>query len=262
MSSSKYTEDNVTSLKSLTNRLNLNAKYSKFDFHSWVKKNYDLKLGMNVLDVGCGNGAQIFDFIDIVGSQGSISGVDISDESIEEIKQKSENFKNIQVFAADMNNLNTIIKNDFKVKTYDLAHATYSLAYASDPTGILDAMRLALNKAGRLIITSPIDPNSLRELAKKIGNPLPKYDSIGRFPKEVLEPYFRSYFYNVKIEVVKNVLSITEVNDVINFYRNTGYYCSKTEMDLIKYAQLEIESKGFFSFEKNNFMIIGENQIF
>ena len=59
MSSSKYKEGNVTSLKSLTNRLNLNAKYSKFDFHSWVRKNYDLKLGMDILDVGCGNGAQI-----------------------------------------------------------------------------------------------------------------------------------------------------------------------------------------------------------
>ena len=262
MSSLKYKEKNVSSLKSLSNRLNLNAKYSKFDFHSWVKKNYDLKNGMDVLDVGCGNGAQIFDFIDVVGPDGSISGIDISEESIEEIKKNSVEYKNIDVIAGDMNNLENTIKNHFKIKKYDISHATYALAYASDPTKILDAMRLSLKENGRLIITSPIDPNSLRELAKKLGNPLPKYDSIGRFPKEILEPYFRSYFYQVKIEIVKNILSIKEVDDVINFYRNTGYYSSKTEKDIIKYANLEIENKGFFSFEKNNFMIIGENQIF
>ena len=262
MSRLKYKEENVTSLKSLTNRLSLNAKYSKFDFHSWVKKNYGIKFGMDVLDVGCGNGAQIFDFIDTVGSEGSISGLDISEESINEIIQKSVELKNIEVFAADMNNLNEMIKNNFTVKTYDLAHATYALAYAADPTEILDAMRLALKKKGRLIITSPIDPNSLRELAKKLGNPLPKYDSIGRFPKEILEPYFRSYFYSVKIEIVKNVLSIKKIDDVINFYRNTGYYSPNIENDLIKHVELEINCKGFFSFEKNNFMIIGENQIF
>jgi len=262
MSALKYKEKNVSSLKSLANRLNLNAKYSKFDFHNWVKKNYDLKHGMDVLDVGCGNGAQIFDFIDVIGPDGSISGIDISEESIEEIKQKSTEYKNIDVIAGDMNNLENTIKNDFKVKKYDIAHATYALAYASDPTKILDSMRLSLKEHGRLIITSPIDPNSLRELAKKLGEPLPKYDSIGRFPKEILEPYFRSYFYKVKIEIVKNILSIKEVDDVINFYRSTGYYSAKTEKDIIKYANLEIENKGFFSFEKNNFMIIGENQIF
>ena len=258
----KYNEDNVTSLKSLTNRLNLNAKYSKFDFHSWVRKSYCLIPGMDILDVGCGNGAQIFDFINIIGSDGSISGLDISKESIEEIKQKSVKYKNIDVIADDMNNLKNIIKNQFKIKRYDLAHATYALAYAADPIGILDSMRLSLKKTGRLIITSPIDPNSLRELAKKLGKPLPKYDSIGRFPKEILEPYFRSYFYNVKIEITKNVLAITNSEDVINFYRNTGYHDSEIEIEITKYAKLEIERKGFFGFEKNNFMIIGENQIF
>ena len=87
-------------------------------------------------------------------------------------------------------------------------------------------------------------------MAKKLGNPLPKYDSIGRFPKEILEPYFRSYFYQVKIEIVKNILSIKEVDDVISFYRSTGYYSAKTEKDIIKYANLEIENKGFQFREK------------
>ena len=41
-----------------------------------------------------------------------------------------------------MNNLKDIIKNQFKIKKWS-AHATYALAYASDPTGILDSMRLS-----------------------------------------------------------------------------------------------------------------------
>lgn len=252
---------NISSHSSLVNRLDLNQRYGHFDFHAWVFDRYDIRSGMDVLDVGCGNGAQALKAIRIVGSDGSISATDISADSVAELVRNAAVCPNVETRIGDMNELETMIREHFKVKSYDFAHATYSLAYASQPLKVLDAMRKALKPGGRLGVTTPNDPNSLRELSKRVGCPLPRLDQVGQFPKHVLEPYFRSYFYKVTVHMQRNIIRIPTLEEVLQFFRATAYFDPKIEACLSDFVTTEIRQYGHFRFEKNNYMILGEDQI-
>ena len=54
-----------------------------------------LKKGMNVLDVGCGSGAITKDIATIIGPEGVVTGIDISEELIGIAKEKYASIKNI-----------------------------------------------------------------------------------------------------------------------------------------------------------------------
>jgi ubiquinone/menaquinone biosynthesis C-methylase UbiE len=252
---------NITSNPSLVTRLDINATYAQFDFHKWVFDHYSFRPGMDVLDVGCGNGAQALKAAELIGPSGSVSALDLSEESIAQLMQQAARYRTLQAEVGDMKQLGYFIRNRFRISAYDLAHSTYSLWYASDHITVLDAMRNALKPNGRLIITTPNAPNSLRELVKRMGRPTPQWDQCTRFGPNVLEPYFRSYFYHVSIHMQKNVLRIHSVEEVLRFLRMTAYYSPEVEPKLVQMIDAEIVACGHFSFEKNNYMIIGEQAI-
>jgi len=249
---------NVTSRDSLATRLDLNARYASFDFHRWVLDRLAIQEGTDVLDVGCGNGAQALVAAKSVGRTGSVSAMDLSEKSIEELREKASDLSNIDAQVGDMKDLAQIIARDFKVKTYDLAYSIYALWYASDHIGVLEAMRQSLKPGGRLIVCTPNYPNGLRELVKRVGKPLPHLDQINNFGPNVLEPYLRTFFQQVTIHLRKNDLRIPTADDAIKFYRATAYYAPDLEAVVRRHVQLEIETAGHFKFEKNNYLIVGE----
>lgn len=254
-------QSNITDNSSLNTRLDLNHRYGKFDFDSWVAENYHFSEGMDVLDVGCGNGAQALQALAAVGSRGSVSAIDISKESVDQMMAMARSPSNLEGVVADMRDLALVIRDRFKVRRYDVAHSTYALWYAGEHVRVLEAMRSALKPNGRLIVTTPGHPNGLRELVKRLGKPTPLLDPVTSFGPNVLAPYFQSSFVDVKIHLRRNYIDIPSAEEVLRFFRATAYYFQDIESRLMRQVQLEIDERGFFRFEKNNYMIIGEQPV-
>lgn len=252
---------NITDNSSLNTRLDLNHRFGRFDFEGWIAENYAFSEGMDVLDVGCGNGAQAIQALRAVGTRGSVSAVDISRPSVEQMIATAGAPPNLDGVVADMRELEHVIRERFRVRQYDLAHSTYALWYAADHVRVLEAMRAALKPDGRLIVTTPGHPNGLRELVKRLGKPTPQLDPVTFFGPNVLEPYFRSCFFNVRIDMRRNYIDIPTADDVVRFFRATAYYSADIEARLVRQVSMEIEDRGFFRFEKNNYMILGEQQV-
>lgn len=211
--------------------------------------------GMDVLDVGCGTGVHILKALDTLNGTGSVSALDLSAGSVGTLSQAAQGHRNLDVVVANMNDLAHIIQQTFRIKTYDLAYSIYTLWYATDHFGVLDAMRHALRPGGHLVICTPNAPNGLREVIKRLGQPRPELDQVTSFGPQVLEPYFRAYFDDVSIHLRRNTMHITDPDDVIEFYRSTGYYDPDLEPRLRRYVDGQIEINGFFPFEKNNYLI-------
>jgi ubiquinone/menaquinone biosynthesis C-methylase UbiE len=259
--SNPTSEANIENNESLVARLEVNRKFAQSDFHSWVYERLAFQPGMDVLDVGCGNGAQALEALRMVGPAGSVSAVDISEKSVQQLRDGAGQAQNLVAVVGDMRNIEDDIRNRFRVKQYDLAYSVYSLWYGGDHIKILDVMRGALRPGGRLVVCVPNHPNGLRELVKRLGRPTPYWDQSTHFGTNVLEPYFRAYFYQVTIHLQKNVVRIPSVEEVLRFFRATGYYSPEVEPQLSRYVASEIEASGAFSFEKNNYLIEGRNAI-
>jgi ubiquinone/menaquinone biosynthesis C-methylase UbiE len=250
---------NITSNKSLQTRLNANRTFGDFDFHAWIYEHYAFAPGMDVLDVGCGSGVQAIEALERVGAKGSVTAVDLSPASIEQLERASGGLPNLQVEVGDMRELASLIAARFRVKQYDLAHSTYALFYAREHRAVLEAMRHALKPRARMIVTTPVGPNGLRQLVNELGFQTPELEPIDRFGTRVLEPYFRAAFHRVEILLGRNLLRIPTADAVAALYRSTAYYFPDAEESLLRIVRAQIASHGHFAFEKNAYMIIGYN---
>lgn len=250
---------NITNNDSLNTRLYANRNFGSLDFHPWVFKNCAFQPGMDVLDVGCGNGKQVIEALRVMGATGSVTALDISQDSVQELRAATGNAANLELVVADMRDLGRLVSDTFRVKSYDLAQATYALFYGVEHIKILEAMRKSLKPKGRLLVTTPAGPNGFRQLVNRLGFPTPELSQIDHFGVNVLEPYFRSFFDDVDIQIRRNLLRIPTLEAVRELYRSTAYHFEEAEPAVLRFAAAEIEARGFFAFEKNAYMIQGSN---
>jgi len=263
MSSSIYEGElfeRAVSANNLSARIIINEKYSSTNFNDWLLLRLNVEKGYHILDVGCGNGAQTIPFWLAVGEKGSVSALDISAESVRILREKTKDATNLQVTVADMGNLKQVIEEQFRVQRYDLAHSAYSLYYSSNPQNVLDSMRNSLNGEGKLAIFTPNEPHGMVNFVKQFTSVPKQVDDCLVFGPRFLEPYFRRHFWDVSISFFHNVIKLRNVEDFINFYRVTTYYDRRVEKELAEEVQQHITEQGYFEYEKNGYLIIGQHQ--
>lgn len=250
--------DRATSSESLQRRLKHNTNFSVRDFFTWHQKRLGVKAGMDVLDVGCGTGAQSIPISQAVGPRGSVSAVDLSEESVQTLLGKVQG-ENVEAVASDMAHLQDVIDNRFSAKAYDLAQSSYAIYYADDPLTVMDVMRGALKPEGRLAIFVPDTPHGMVDLAAEFTQvPAQVIESIN-FGRKVLEPYFRKHFWNVTVHLFHNEVCLPDCDTFMDMYRATTYYDVAAEAGLRERVQREIDQCGTFCFEKNGYLIIGDD---
>src|SRR5262245_39744883 len=94
--------ERATATNYLEKRLEINRTYSSVDFTDWLLDRLKIIPGEDILDVGCGSGAQTLPFAQRVGPLGSVSALDISSESIALLKNRLTPTARVHAVAADM----------------------------------------------------------------------------------------------------------------------------------------------------------------
>lgn len=245
---------------SLNARLSLNQKYQSRDFHNWLQGKLAVYPGEKILDVGCGTGAQSLRFLDDIGERGTVSSLDINEESVQKLIMMSVNDKRLEAIAGDMDNLGEIVLSKFNQKKYTLAHSSYALYYSSDPVHVLRTMADLIYDSGRVAVFTPVGPHGMVEIASKFSEiPSPVIESLEFGPK-TLEPEFRSLFWDVEIHFFQSEMRVDSIDDFINFYKATTYYNEDVLEGIKQYALSQIEKYGSINYDKNGYLIIGRNK--
>ena len=236
--------------KHLSTRLNINSKYSSNDLISWQFKKIKFKKNSNILDLGCGSGAQAEFLVNKIGEKNKIYCVDLSGKSIGILKKKIPNNKVI-TFIKDMDDL-----KEFFNKKIDIFHSSYSLYYSSKPKKILDHCYKLLNTGGKFIITVPSYPHTMVEDVNSIKKVPKNVDESLRFYNVFLKSYIYSKFKKIKIYNFKNTLNIPSIDDYLNMYKATTYYDNSILKELKKLIEYNISRKGLYKVNKNAKLII------
>jgi ubiquinone/menaquinone biosynthesis C-methylase UbiE len=260
MSSVIYSDDRserATATVFLEKRIEINRAYASVDFDAWLLERLSVRPGEDILDVGCGSGAQTVPFVTLVGSTGSVSALDISSDSILLLKSRVSPQAPVQTVVADMGDLAGVIANVFNTKRYSLVHSSYALYYSPKRMHVLDVMRGAIKPGGRCAVFTPNAPHGLVELAAQFGEVPAAVNESLRFGGEVLCPYFEKNFPRYKVHHFHNVVSVPSADVLIEFYRQTTYYDAQAELKIRSVADEEIKRSGSFKYEKNGYLIIG-----
>lgn len=252
--------DRATSRGSLNTRLSLNSRYQSADFHGWLHRRLAVTRGEHILDVGCGTGAQALRFLEAIGERGTVSALDISRESVNELLRSANGDARLSAAVADMADLDAVIRDTFTRRTYTLAHSSYALYYSPARLSVLERMADALESSGRLAVFTPATPHGMVDIAARFG-PVPDLvlESL-EFGPAVLEPAFRSLFWEVEVHYFQSEMRVTSLDDFMEFYRATTYYDAGAEDSVRDFARTEIDARGAVSYSKNGYLIIGRDR--
>jgi ubiquinone/menaquinone biosynthesis C-methylase UbiE len=107
------------------------------------------KKGEVCVDLGCGKGTDVIRLAEIVGAEGFVYGIDISDGMLEKAQKNAEKFnvKNVSFIKTDLENIKI---NDSKV---DLIISNCTINHASDKDIVWKEMYRILKPGGRVVVS-------------------------------------------------------------------------------------------------------------
>src|SRR5450759_1862682 len=73
----------------LKQRIQSNERYGSADLNSWIFAQLDVHAGLSVLDLGCGTGKQTLPLSRIVGEDGHVAAIDISEDALAELRRQA-----------------------------------------------------------------------------------------------------------------------------------------------------------------------------
>ncbi len=236
----------------LNTRLSINSKYSSNDLISWQYNKIKFRKNSNILDLGCGNGAQAEFLVNKIGEENLIHCVDLSKKSINILNNKI-NGKKIKTYVKDMDKI-----NKFFFEKIDIFHSSYSLYYSSNPKKILDYCYKLLNPSGKFIVTVPSYPHTMVEDVNSIKKIPKNVDESLNFYKKFLKKYFNNKFKMTKVYNFKNELVIPRFNDYLKMYKATTYYDETIVKDLKILVENKINKYGNYKVNKNAKLLIAK----
>lgn len=106
--------------------------------------------GERVLDVCCGSGASALPAAELVGPEGSVTGVDLAENLLElaRAKAKQLDLNNVQFQSGDMTNL------PFATGSFDVVVCVFGIFFVPDMEAALRELKRVLRTGGKLAITT------------------------------------------------------------------------------------------------------------
>ncbi len=239
-------EEKATNSVNLATRRSANEKFARADFDGWIFDNLKINPGSSVLDVGCGDGKHLFESLRLASPNGSVVGIDISQESLDkcmnEIKQR--NLKNITVQFCDLTN---IAETFPQPKKFDRIYSSYAIYYTKDPAKTLKDCYGLLNTGGILFLCGPTDKSNKEfiTLAQKAGC-YKKYSEWSGFLEKNIET-LKNLIGNVEVSYFENKIIYPNEDALFDYWKSTQLYNKDLEESMRSVIAEEFKKKDTFS---------------
>lgn len=201
-----------TDKEKLAKRIETHDKYSKHDINKWIFGILKIKSTDSVLDVGCGTGKQLIPIAE--KTKGLVVGVDLSEESLNYIKNIIGNNPNVKLVSSSMEDMYGKLKQFPK---FDVIISCFAIYYGKKPSETIMQLKGLLRDNGRIFICGPgiNNNNALLELHSKIEG-LPEMHK-GFFENFAI-PFLKDNFKNVKVSKFENPITFPDINSLVEYW--------------------------------------------
>tara|TARA_B110000495_G_C22987630_1_gene581219 strand:- start:825 stop:1475 length:651 start_codon:yes stop_codon:yes gene_type:complete len=203
--------------------------------------------GKEILDLGCGNGKQIFKIESL--NNNKILGVDISLESVNSIKEKVQLLKNNKISAcvASMDNVLDVVK-----ETFDIILSTYAIYYSKNQLNLINSLKSLLNKNGVILISGPgkFSNKEIIDLMNSLDGEN-KIDTVDDFINIDDINRLKDTYEKVETFRLNNFVNFDNYINVNNWWKNHSIYKKELDKEFTDYLKKHFKKNKLFSITKN-----------
>lgn len=202
----------------LEKRINIQERYSQFNFKEWFRFLYNFKETDRVLDLGCGNGRQLLYFSSYFrngfGVDGSKSLIAKAENAKAELK-----IKNVRFIYADCNRF---LLNNTK---FDVILSNFAFYYFNEKEVIKNIIKM-LSETGAVFISGSPDENA-PEFSSLISKLLKEKDIPLIYKKGFSDvrkyfALFRRYFRFIHFYRFVNIIKFPTPEGFYGYLKNTS----------------------------------------
>ena len=205
------------SSNALNNRLSAHANYAKFEINDWIIPKLEIKEDDRVLDIACGNGKQLIPISEIINENGSVTGLDISKDLLNEIESNVER-DNVFLKNGSMED----IGNEFKDAEFDLILCCFGLYKPKQHKIKFKDVYDKLKEGGRCFVCGPIKRNNkeLTDIHETFEELPEEYNMHNNFMESKALPYFETLFGEVKIDIFENPVAFPSKDELLRYWKS------------------------------------------
>lgn len=250
-------KDRASDASCLEGRIAQNAGYQKTDLVEWIFERVKVDRGSRVLELCCGTGNQSIKLIELIGAEGHLTALDISEEALEKLRARldEDGLQRVSTIAGSMDDLPELLqRHGLKDEKYDLILCAYGLYYSERVDRLLMELTKRLSANGRIVVVGPFGPNNgpLFGLLEDAGVEIPEYVMYTSrdFMETKVLPFANRNFQTSHVNVLVNPISWTSKEDVYEYWRNTTFFDEAKSDFVIESLNKIYEKKTIFMNEK------------
>jgi ubiquinone/menaquinone biosynthesis C-methylase UbiE len=245
-------KSNYENINSVIQRAELNDKGSLYNLEKWIIENAKPFNGMDILDIGCGSGKQIFAFANIPYKINSILGIDISDKGVSDINSRvmADKHFHIKAINVDMDKCIDLIQS----KKFDLIISSYAIYYSKDMVYLLKNIRQLLKNKGQIFVCGPGDGTNIEMnvIIDKVGKPIGiKSSPITDFIDDLSIKEVSNNFNLFKKTRLFNKIYFYSTDDVLLWWKNHISYNQLIFDDITEIIMDHFRKNKYFEISKN-----------
>jgi len=204
-------------------RIRAHKEFANFDIEEWIAAFLSRSKRRSIFDLGCGNGNHLQLYLDCVGSDGYVAGLDREATLIEQAKRRYVNVDNLDLRVGSMD-----VPLPFATSTFDTAFSNFAIYNATDPAFTLREVKRLLQPGGEVVLIGPTI-NNARELyafnQRLTGRAIDEVTLIrtDRLRREIV-PLARGIFTEVGEEIINSRLDFPSPEEFLRYYMATMLY--------------------------------------
>lgn len=207
----------------LNSRIRAHKLFANFDVDDWIRDFLAIRPRRRIFDLGCGNGNHIHLYLESVGADGSVTGLDREPALIDEARRRHAGDRNVDLRVGSMDE-----PLPFPDASFDLCFSNFAIYNAADPAATLRELRRVMAPGAELVLIGPTI-NNARELydfnERLTGQAIDEITLVrtDRLRQEIA-PLARTIFGEVREELINSYLTFPDQTEFLRYFTATMLY--------------------------------------